>query len=85
MSTSSKAILQEPMGQLQCSSTSLAGHLHHCLMLASRGAQHIVAQYMQAQPEQLPLLPTIIRTTGHSAATLRTHPVISQMPGTRWD
>src|SRR4029453_13770260 len=81
MSTSSKAILQEPMGQPQCSSTSLAGHLPHCLMQASRGAQHIVARYMQAQPEQLPLLPTIIRTIGHSVAILRTHPVTSQVLG----
>jgi hypothetical protein len=50
-------------------------------MQASRGAQHIVARYTQAQPEQLPLLPTIIRTIGHSVAILRTHPVTSQVMG----
>src|SRR5262245_45452742 len=80
MSTSSKAILPEPMAQPQYLSTLLGGPLRRLRPLASRGAQHIVAQYMQAPPEQLwrPTAPMLIVPTAihrRPAATTHIRPV----------
>src|SRR4029450_10925521 len=76
MSTSSKAILPEPMAQPQCLSTLSGGPLRRFRSRASRGAQHIVAQYMQAPPEQLrrPTAPTLIVPTAiHRRPAAITH------------